>query len=619
MISKKKKKKESDIKKYTITSNHTFSNNISIILDELGKTSKNTFNHYLFCYKFYLIYKDIVYENVYLETIKNKTFSKDKIDNLIHTKLKYYYDLYQSDYKNYIKNNNILYEYIKKLNLDITHTNFLQIYNKLILECANLDKLILNNKNLCFLYENNIFSILMSFYYYKYYNVKNGLINKIPIKVKFDDNFKNHVMTTEKPINFNIKQNYKELLNEILNIEKEKYIKNNNKKIKDDIDSKYKLGSEQNFIGVLTYGSVKFEITSSDVVSKAITKAHETIHSYYEARKKGNKANKPNYITEDFYSIIFCGQTIKLTDEKNINENQIKILYGKYITKNWNKYSNKKLDKKPILKIRKPEILKKENVKLKQIEIKKVACNTYKIHYTLDVPSQINELENEDTVKLNETISIDLGMKNLFTIHDPFGEQRILKGGYLITLNEYYKKKISIVQSKRDKTINKKDKIKYDNEIKILNDIRLRKLNGKINNIIQKIKELYSNKKLIVIGYNEGWKTNINIGKENNRKFYQIPFSRIISKLRYALKGKTEIEEINEAYTSKCDSLGLEEICKHEEYLGDRKKRGLFSSSVNKLINADLNGAINILRKYTEYKYNKPLGLNLCNPQRITL
>ena len=74
MKKKKKDNQNSSIKKYTITSNHTFSNNVSKILDELGKTSKNTFNHYLFCYKFYLIYKDIVYEQVYNESVKNKSF-----------------------------------------------------------------------------------------------------------------------------------------------------------------------------------------------------------------------------------------------------------------------------------------------------------------------------------------------------------------------------------------------------------------------------------------------------------------------------------------------------------------------------------------------------------------
>ena len=55
--------------------------------------------------------------------------------------------------------------------------------------------------------------------------------------------------------------------------------------------------------------------------------------------------------------------------------------------------------------------------------------------------------------------------------------------------------------------------------------------------------------------------------------------------------------EHEESYTSKCDALALEEVCKHENYLGKRVKRGLFRSSVGKIINADQNGALNILRK----------------------
>ena len=53
-----------------------------------------------------------------------------------------------------------------------------------------------------------------------------------------------------------------------------------------------------------------------------------------------------------------------------------------------------------------------------------------------------------------------------------------------------------------------------------------------------------------------------------------------------------------EAYTSKCDALAFESIEKHESYKGSRIKRGLFKSSVGKLINADINGALNILRKF---------------------
>ena len=52
-----------------------------------------------------------------------------------------------------------------------------------------------------------------------------------------------------------------------------------------------------------------------------------------------------------------------------------------------------------------------------------------------------------------------------------------------------------------------------------------------------------------------------------------------------------------ESYTSKCDALALEDVKPHDTYLGKRVKRGLFQSSIGKLINADVNGSLNILRK----------------------
>ncbi len=606
---KKKKEKNKNIKKYTATSNHKFSKNISRIIDKLGQTSKNTFNHYLFTHKFFLLYKDKVYEEVFLDTIKSNKLDNNIINNLIETKLKKYFKIYQTEHKIYTFNNNILYKFIKSSNINITHTNFMSTYNLLVRDCIGLNNLIVNTPNLLFLYEQNIFSILISFYYYKYYNVKNGLINKKPIRVQFDEEFQNHVMNTDKPNEFIKKNKYLELINKML-------------------DKDNQLSSEQNFLSGLVYSTIKFEMTSSDIICNAMTKANETISSYYGLRKKGLKANKPKYITDNFYSVIFCGKTIVFGEKKKIKDNkivnssepnefQIKLGYGKYIYKNWETLFNEKINQKPVLKVNKPSLLDKEENKLKQIEIKKVSNQVYKVHYKIDKPKP-NEID-ESNIQINEMISIDLGMKNLLTIHDPNGKQRILKGGHLISLNEYYNKKISLVQSKKNQTKDKQLKASFEDEIKYLNDMRLRKLNGKMNNIINKLKELYSNKKAIIIGYNEGWKDKMNLGNNTNRKFYQIPYARLLQKIRYSFDEKAIVKEINEAYTSKCDSLGLEEICKHEEYLGDRKKRGLFSSSVNKLINADLNGAINILRKYTEYKYNKPLGLNLCNPVRITL
>lgn len=59
---------------------------------------------------------------------------------------------------------------------------------------------------------------------------------------------------------------------------------------------------------------------------------------------------------------------------------------------------------------------------------------------------------------------------------------------------------------------------------------------------------------------------------------------------------KVELQE--ESYTSKCSFLDKEEIKKHKEYCGKRIYKGLFKSKDKKLINADVNGSYNILRKY---------------------
>lgn len=71
----------------------------------------------------------------------------------------------------------------------------------------------------------------------------------------------------------------------------------------------------------------------------------------------------------------------------------------------------------------------------------------------------------------------------------------------------------------------------------------------------------------------------------------------MIKKIREKF-GEKHVEEVNEAYTSKVDSLAYEEIGKHTNYQGTRICRGLYMSSIGKLINADVNGSINIMRKY---------------------
>jgi IS605 OrfB family transposase len=112
----------------------------------------------------------------------------------------------------------------------------------------------------------------------------------------------------------------------------------------------------------------------------------------------------------------------------------------------------------------------------------------------------------------------------------------------------------------------------------------------------------------ILIGELTGIKQEINHGKRNNQNFVQIPFSKFKAKLEnkcnlYGIK----YHLVNEAYTSQVDSLALDPIQKQEYGRKRRVKRGLYKSSTGQLINADINGAINILRKVVGDSVVKPI------------
>jgi putative transposase len=102
----------------------------------------------------------------------------------------------------------------------------------------------------------------------------------------------------------------------------------------------------------------------------------------------------------------------------------------------------------------------------------------------------------------------------------------------------------------------------------------------------------------VAIGYNPGWKQDVNLGKTNNQNFVFIPFGRLIQMIEYKCKLEgIEVLLIDESYTSKCSALDLEEIGKKDTYVGKRISRGLFRSKKGVIINADINASFNILRK----------------------
>ena len=101
----------------------------------------------------------------------------------------------------------------------------------------------------------------------------------------------------------------------------------------------------------------------------------------------------------------------------------------------------------------------------------------------------------------------------------------------------------------------------------------------------------------LFVGKNVGWKDSINLGRTNNQNFVSIPYNMLIQMLEYKCKlAGINFILVNEAYTSKCSFLDREKISKHDSYAGRRIKRGLFISSSGIMINADVNGSLNIMR-----------------------
>lgn len=208
----------------------------------------------------------------------------------------------------------------------------------------------------------------------------------------------------------------------------------------------------------------------------------------------------------------------------------------------------------------------------------------------------IYEKETTD-LKLNQdnVLSLDLGLNNFATSANNVGlKPFIINGNPIKSFNQWFNKKRAFLTSAL------KGKRFSSRKLDKLNHYRNCWIEDKMHKTSRFIIDycIDNNIGTIIIGQNKQWKSEINIGKRNNQFFVNIPHSKLIDKVVYkALLVGIKVVCNEESYTSKCDSLALETVEKHEAYAGKRIKRGLFQSSIQKLINADVNGACNIARK----------------------
>ena len=242
--------------------------------------------------------------------------------------------------------------------------------------------------------------------------------------------------------------------------------------------------------------------------------------------------------------------------------------------------------------------LSKTNIKIKtkltkdKVQfVRLVPKNNYMV---IEVGYNIKEQEQ----KLNDNVlAIDIGVNNIASCVTTNGDKFLINGKQLKYINHNYNKRIANIQSKL-KLAHNKNKSRYKSNI-------TNRRNNRINDYLHKITTYIVNQAVsknigtIVVGYNKEWKQDTNMSKSNNQNFVNIPFYRFINMLDYKCKLKgINFQTITEEYTSKCSFIDEEEIEKHINYVGKRISRNFFRTKKGILINADINGAYNILKKY---------------------
>lgn len=204
----------------------------------------------------------------------------------------------------------------------------------------------------------------------------------------------------------------------------------------------------------------------------------------------------------------------------------------------------------------------------------------------------------------NHALALDLGVNNLVTAVSSNGRSFIIDGRKLKSINQWFNKENARLQSVKDKQHYGK---KPTNRQKAIANDRNNKVNDYMNKVARKVIDYCISHDIgtLVVGYNETFQRGTNLGRQNNQNFVNIPYGRLRDKLEYLceLNGIAFVKQ-EESYTSKSSFWDKDELPvynadnpKTYRFSGNRVYRGLYKTASGRTFNADVNGALNILRK----------------------
>lgn len=335
----------------------------------------------------------------------------------------------------------------------------------------------------------------------------------------------------------------------------------------------------------LLKSSENYKTLNSNMAQQILKEVDGVFKSFFgllKLKSKGEykeKVKLPKYLPKNSFTTLVVGFV-------RLNENTFILPYSQSYKKNH----------KPI-KINIPTLLLDKNIKEIRI-IPKFNARFFEIQYTYQVE---NEQRNLDK---NNALAIDLGVNNLATCVTNRGKSFIVDGKKLKSINQWFNKYNAKLQSIKDKQ-------DYGKALTMKQKYIWNKRNNKVNDYLSKSARIIINYCLennigtLVCGYNNDFQRNSDIGKRNNQNFVNIPFSKLQSKLEYLCEfyGIKYVDQ-EESYTSKASFFDMDIIPEYKEkdnieysFSGKRVRRGMYKTLKGYILNADVNGALNILKK----------------------
>lgn len=346
-----------------------------------------------------------------------------------------------------------------------------------------------------------------------------------------------------------------------------------------------------------------YKLLGSAAAQQTLMKVAEAFESFFGLLKtEGQKPRIPHYLEKDgFFELSYPQFKIQADGSFNIPMSpKFKREYG-------------------LVNIKFPTNLNPKDISEIRI-LPKYNATYFEIEYVYQIK------ETKPKFDKKHALSIDFGVNNLATCVTTIGTSFIIDGKKLKSVNQWYNKENSRLQSIKDKQ-----------GIKVLTNRQVRLLeyrNNFIRDYLNKTTRyiinycLENNIGKIIVGHNKQWKKNIDIGKVNNQKFVQIPHSQLMKKLesmsdRYGIL----FVQQEESYSSQASFLDKDPIPVYDKndkqkyiFSGKRVARGLYKIKNGQTVNADSNGSGNIMRKSGhKHHLQKIAEAILSFPKRVDL